>query len=129
MGVVSACLPSLRPLFKRIFRGTYRGPKVRSRSGKSVQFSSSGSSSRHVWTASKSETDDSRNFSRLEEAPDESHASWGHNVHVQGGRHGRAGGDDDASLVDMHMPSKRIKVKTEVTLISTERFEYRDQLF
>ena len=129
MGVVSACLPSLRPLFKRIFRGTYRGPTFRSRSGKSLRDYGSGSSARHAWTSSKNETDDTKNFSRLEEAPDERHASWGHNVEVQGGRQGRHGGDDDISLVEMHMPIKRIKVKTEVTLISTERLEYRDQLF
>ncbi|KAG8525431.1 uncharacterized protein KY384_009075 [Bacidia gigantensis] len=77
----------------------------------------------------KSEADDLRNFSKLDEAPNETHNSWGHNVQVQGGRFGRPGADDDVSLAEMQVSPKRIKVKTEVILISTERLEYRDQLF
>ncbi len=118
MGVVSACLPSLRPLLKRLVSNTYHGPTFKGTSG-------SGTSSRYMW----SKDGDLRSFTRLEETGVESNTPWGHNVHVHGGKKQRGNPDDQISLEEMQTPSRRIKVKTEVTLISTERLEYRDQLF
>jgi len=130
MGVVSACLPSLRPLFKRIFSGTYHGPTFRSRTCKSAQDYGSGTtSSKHIWSRSKGEDPDLRSFARLEEPVGETNTPWGHNVHVHGGRNQRPAGEDQISLEEIQPPIGGIKVKTEVTLISNKRFEYRDQLF
>ena len=132
MGVVSASLPSLRPLFKKIFSGSYKGPSFRSRTtGKSAQDYSSGTNfSKHMWSRSKGDDgQDLSSFTRLEEQPiNEPEAAWGHNVHVHGGRNQRRS-EDKISLDEMGSPSRHIKVKTEVTLISSQRLEYRDQLF
>lgn len=50
---------------------------------------------------------------------------WGHDVRVYGGRNF----EPRALVDDEQLSRKGIRVKTEVTLISTERLEYRDQLF
>jgi hypothetical protein len=129
MGVVSACLPSLRPLFKRLVSNTYKGPYFGSSRNKSAQNYGSGNSSRYMWSSNKGEDGDLRSFTRLEERPDETSTAWGHTIHVHGGRNKRGSPEDQVSLEEMQTPSRRIKVKTEVTLTSTERLEYRDQLF
>lgn len=131
MGVISACLPSMRPLFNRIFSGTYRGPTFKSTRGKSAQDYGSGTSGRHMWSDSKGSTVDSRSFSRLEDVANDSrdNNSWGFNVLVHGGKNTNGNPSDQVSLEEMQTPARRIKVRTEVTLISTQRFEYRDQLF
>ena len=71
----------------------------------------------------------SRSFSRPGDMGNEPNSNWGFNVHVHGGKDERAGYEYQVDLEDMQTPERRIKVKTEVTLISTERMEYRDQLF
>lgn len=71
----------------------------------------------------------SRSFSRPDDMGNEPNSKWGFNVRVHGGKDERAGYEDQVDLEDMQTPERRIKVKTEVTLISTERMEYRDQLF
>lgn len=125
MGVVSACLPSLRPLFKQIIHGTYHGPSFRSRSGKEQGFSVA-ASSKDVISDARHAADELRSLSCKEGQEAAYEDFWGHNVYIHGGRklNPRAVGDDENQL-----PKKRIKVRTEVTLISTERLEYRDQLF
>ena len=84
-----------------------------------------------MWSESKGSTVDSRSFSRLEDVANDSkdNNSWGFNVLVHGGKNTNGNSSDQASDVEMQTPARRIKVKTEVTLISTQRFEYRDQLF
>lgn len=134
MGVVSACLPSLRPLFKRLVSNTYQGPTFKSSRNESAQNYGSGNSSQHMWSRNKGDDGDLRSFTRLEERPEEITEAWGHTIQVHGGKSKRGNtgtgpADDQLSLEEMHTPSRRIKVKTEVTLISTERLEYRDQLF
>lgn len=131
MGVISACLPSMRPLFTRIFSGTYRGPTFKSTRGKSAQDYGSGTSGRYMWSDSKGSTVDSRSFSRLEDVANDSNDNtlWGFNVLVHGGKNSNGNPSDQVSLEEMQTPARRIKVRTEVTLISTQRFEYRDQLF
>ena len=125
MGVVSACLPSLRPLFKQLIHGTYHGPNFRSRSGKEQGFSVA-ASSKDVKIDAKHAADELRSLSCKEGQEADHDELWGHNVYIHGGRSLNASvvGDDENQL-----PKERIKVKTEVTLISTERLEYRDQLF
>ena len=85
-----------------------------------------------MWSRSKGyegDDRDMRSFTRLEE--NQVHEPWGHTIQVHGGR--KPGGvgpsPDQVSLEEMQTGSRRIRVKTEVTLISTERLEYRDQLF
>ena len=131
MGVVSACLPSLRPLFNRMFSGTYHGPTLKSTRGKSAQDYGSGTSRRYIWSDSKDSTVDLRSFSRLEDGANETkdNNSWGFNVLVHGGRNKNGSPSDQVSLEEMQTPARGIRVKTEVTLISTQRLEYRDQLF
>ena len=124
MGVVSACLPSLRPLIKLIFSGSYEGPSFRT--NKSSQDYSSGTHlSKHKWSRNRGDGQDMSSFTRLEEQPiNEPEPAWGHNVHVDGGRK-----EDKISLEDIGSPSWNIRVKTEVILISSQRLEYKDQLF
>ena len=210
MGVVSACLPSLRPLLKKLMRGTYKGPAFRSLTtgatkslGAGDYASGSGSFSfpsrtntsstlgphyqphnhphysgggRHLWDRNGGrgpsigaagmgeDTNGVHSFTRLEEL----NGPWGHNVHVQGGRqhhrsmddksdHFRGESESEERIIgledrDMEMkkggegarrdgdperfpppppppPSRGIRVKTEVTLISTQRLDYRDHLY
>ena len=129
LGVVSACLPSLRPLFKKIFKGTYRGPTFRSKSTKTSQYFSSGSSSRQAWIRRKIEADDLQSFTRIEEPPTEPNGTWGHNVHVHGGRRLHPGERTDLGVEEQQLPSRGIKVQTEVTLISSSVLPYKDALF
>jgi len=129
MGVVSACLPSLRPLFKRLVSNTFKGPTFRSSRNKSAQDYGSGNSPRYMWSRKKGDDGGLRSFTRLEERPEEISETWGHTIHVYGGKNEPGNQEDQISLEEMQIPSRRIKVKTEVTLISTERLEYRDQLF
>ena len=84
-----------------------------------------------MWSDSKGSTVDSRSFSRIEDVAndDKDNTSWGFNVLVHGGKNRNGNPSDQVSLEEMQTPARRIKVRTEVTLISTQRFEYRDQLF
>ena len=84
-----------------------------------------------MWSDSKGSTVDSRSFSRLEDVANDSNDNtlWGFNVLVHGGKNSNGNPSDQVSLEEMQTPARRIKVRTEVTLISTQRFEYRDQLF
>ena len=84
-----------------------------------------------MWSDSKGSTVDSRSFSRLEDVANDSNdnTSWGFNVLVHGGKNTNGNPSDQVSLEEMQTPARRIKVRTEVTLVSTQRFEYRDQLF
>ena len=75
------------------------------------------------------EIDDLRSFARIEEPPAEPSGSWGHNVHVHGGRRARQGDLDTMSVEEKQLPDRRIKVKTEVTLISSTALPYKDALY
>ena len=84
-----------------------------------------------MWSDSNGSTVDSRSFSRLEDVANDTKDknSWGFNVLVHGGKNANGNSSDRVSEVEMQTPARRIKVRTEVTLISTQRLEYRDQLF
>ncbi|KAL8987445.1 MAG: hypothetical protein Q9177_003341, partial [Variospora cf. flavescens] len=121
MGVVSACIPSLRPLVALITRGTH---KVRSQS--SDRPSSSGAYSKAVWgrESGGESGDDSghgMHFQRLTNPlANKHHASrWGRNVSVRGGKdmeRGGLGGGDEVSLQEMNVPEGQIKIKEEITI-------------
>ena len=128
IGVVSACLPSLRPLVKMIFSGSYKGPRFGSTNKNGQAYSSGTNFSKSKWgRGNNDDGQDLSSFTRLEDQQpiNEPEPAWGHNAHVDGPRKG-----DKISLDDLGAPSSRqIRVKTEVTLISTSRLEYKDQLF
>ena len=131
MGVVSACIPSLRPLFKRLVSDTYHGPDFKGSRTKGDQDYGSNASSRFIWSPSKGANVDSRprDFSRLRDMGTGPDANWGFDVHVHGGRGRHAGYEDEMDMEAMETPQRRIMVKTEVTLISSARMDYMDQLF
>lgn len=83
MGVISACIPSLRPLVSMLIGGTTRGLGHSNFVKKSTQDSSS-SSSRVAWRR-RAEDDKDGRFQRL---ADDGHRAqqWGHDVEVRGGK-------------------------------------------
>ena len=123
IAVVSACLPSLRPLFMRVFqRGCYRRPSRRDHSTQKSLISS--------WRSGKNakgNVDDS--FNRLHENPSgRSPSPWMHNVEVSGGK---AGSDSEDYEIGTRSgpPSRRIKVKTNVVVTISDRVDWQDGLF
>ena len=120
MGVVSACLPSLRPLYTRLIGNAQFDTPLKGDRNEFLR------GSQRMWIRSHDDHN-TQSFARLEEAGGE-HKVWGHEVRVHGGKRSN-GSPDQISLEDTQIPSRRIKVKTEVTLISTGRMEYRDELF
>lgn len=138
MGVIAACMPSLRPLIAVLLRGTHRGPTMHSKSGQKDMSSSS----RPVWSRRDTDGDemdqtDGKGFTRLEEptSPGWGHRGLGHNVHVKGGRMKRkksipagAGAQDDQVSMEEMVPQNGIKVKSDVT-ITTSDWEYKDRIF
>ena len=120
MGVVSACLPSLRPLWSLAWKGSWRGPTRKSAQGNT--------SSTSVWR-SLSGTDDKdlRSFTRLEDA--EGLNQWGTNATIHGGRRNPNHGEPQELSPDfIPLPERGIMVKREI-LISTSVLEYQDRLF
>ena len=141
MGVVSACLPSLRPLFSALWRGTHRGP---SPSNKNSPFSSTSTGNgpapfhlrdRLGGNGGGGGVMSGRRWSSSEEPINHTEADdgWVHNVDVSGGgsesRKDNGKGGVEEGWPEMDLPERGIRVKTEITLLSTERVEYRDRLF
>ena len=123
MGVVNACLPSLRPLVTLVLSGSHRGPPV-----KSAQATESSNSSRMMWRSNTK--NEGRTFTRLEEPTSESNLPWGHTVSVRGGRNNPdAGHVDNISMEEMNVPPDSIKVKTGVVLVTSDRLDYHDRLY
>ena len=129
MGVVSSCLPSLRPLLKGLVSNTYHGPTCNGLGNINNQDHSNGTCSLYMRTRNRVGDSACKTFTRIEETGIESGTRWGHNVQVHGGKKQHDNSDDQISLEEMETPSRSIRVKTEVTLISSERLEYNDQLF
>ncbi|KAI4268121.1 MAG: hypothetical protein L6R38_007957 [Xanthoria sp. 2 TBL-2021] len=123
MGVISACLPSLRPLVALMTRGTHRAPKI---GGKSAQATTSSGSSRVVWR--RKDTDHGKHFSRLEDSVAEQ-ARWGHDVTVKGGRETDHGSSENISLQEINVPPGQIKVKEEIVVTSTDWLDYKDRVY
>lgn len=118
IAVVSACLPSLRPLFVLVVWGGTHRPKP-----------TTASTSRYGRNKSPY-YGDGGSFNRLQESEPKS----GHNVNVYGGRGaesdefelGGRGGGEEARL---ETPMNRIRAKTTVVLTISERVEFQDDLF
>lgn len=113
MGVISACLPSLRPLISFLFRGTVRGLGVSSSGIDSgIESAKNVGKTLGAWR-NNSIINDREHFAKIEEPIHEAKDDrWGHDVEVQGGRGGK-GPEDEISLEEMNLPDGAIKVKDE----------------
>ena len=128
IAVVSACLPSLRPLFVRVVWGAARKPKA-----SQDQYFSSSNPRSSTWR-SGSKTHD-RSFNRLPESAHGAPGEWSNNVAVYGGK-GAQGSEvmelSGAKLEEEEeeeTPMNRIRAKTTVVLTVSERVDWRDDLF
>ncbi|KAI4204796.1 MAG: hypothetical protein LQ350_000862 [Teloschistes chrysophthalmus] len=132
VAVVSACLPSLRPLFVRIvWGGSHRpGPKP-------IQSTTHRSRSMPSWRHNDSKNGNEGSFNRLQEMSSGDggpRSPWRTNsVTVFGGK-GKGGGDGDEEIEltggeEGEVPLGRIRAKTEVVLTISERVDWRDDLF
>ena len=130
MGVISACLPSLRPLISLFLRGTVKAMGA-SKLGKGGLATTSSGSSRIMWP-SRGHADDERDgpFLRLEEGASgqKQQGRWGHDVSAAGPKERRAAGDE-ISLEEINVPDGAIKVKDEVVVTSSDWIEYKDKLY
>ncbi|KAL8816806.1 MAG: hypothetical protein Q9223_004248 [Gallowayella weberi] len=122
ISVVSACLPSLRPLFVRLVWGGTHAPNSKPLSRRTRSLPS--------WSRSKSAgtSGTQGSFNRLQELEsDGSRSAWRQNsVAVVGGKMGKdleeeEGGED--------VPWNRIRAKTHVVVSISERVDWQDDLF
>ena len=123
IAVVSACLPSLRPLFVRVIWGGTHRPKANAYPSSSSRLAAN--SLRHA--------DDSSSYNRLQEPDLSGTAPWSkHNVKVYGGRRQ---GDEESDEVELggatplETPMNRIRMKTTVVLTTSDRVDFQDDLF
>jgi len=128
MGVISACLPSLRPGFSILLRGSTKALGVNKIGKGSAPGASSGSS--RVRRSTTREDDREGNFQRLDEPTNSSRRQWGHSFAVRGGQPIRGRGmEDEISLEEMNVPAGEIRVKKEVVVTSSDWLKYRDRVF
>ena len=118
IAVVSACLPSLRPLFVRIIWGGTHRPKP------AIYPSSNSRNATNV---------DDSSYNRLQEADALGSTPWAkHNVKVYGGRRQ---GDEESDEVELggagplETPMNRIRMKPTVVLTVSDRVDFQDDLF
>lgn len=130
MGVISACIPSLRPLISLLTCGTTRGIGVSKSAKSSAQETSSGAS-RMVWRSPRA-GEDGRDgyFERLDDPTERANRrQWGHETNVRGGKVVGRGAEDEISLEEMNVPVGGIRVKDEVRVTSSDWLEYKDKVF
>lgn len=128
MGVISACLPSLRPLISLMIRGTISAvgsPKP----GPNPQKSVSSSSSRRMWS-NRVEDERDQPFLRLEEmtADQKNAGRWGHVVSAMGPGAKKPGGDD-LSLEELNIPEGNIRVREEIVITTSDWIDYKDRVY
>ncbi|CAF9907800.1 hypothetical protein IMSHALPRED_006500 [Imshaugia aleurites] len=121
VAVVSACLPSLRPLFVRIVWGQAYRPTMGSHSSNKGKYSSS-------WRGGLPSKGANGSFDRLPDtgSGSSSKTPWRNNVDVHGGQDTAS---DEIELGGPReiLPARGIRVKTTVTV--TERLDWQDKLF
>ena len=128
MGVISACLTTLRPLISILTRGTSRAigsGRLSTVHKSSAQDNSSASSRMNMAWRSRS---DDNTFNRLEDPTETTRPKWGHETHVRGGKakNPRA---SDISLAEMNVPEGGIRVKDEVLVTSSDWLDYKHEVF
>ncbi|KAL2036834.1 hypothetical protein N7G274_010377 [Stereocaulon virgatum] len=130
MGVIAACIPSLRPLVAYSWRGIHKDPTILTK--KSDQATTSSGSSRMMWPSRVHGEDLVGGFTRLEEGRlrrDQTQDRWGHDVNVRGGKSNRASNvEGNVSLEELNSHHTGIRVKNEVTVTSTA-WNYKDKVF
>lgn len=128
MGVISACLPSLRPGLSVLLRGSTKGLGVKKIGKGSAPDISRGSSKN--WRSEMRNDDRERNFQRLDEPIESNKQRWGHEIAVRGGRPigGRETGNE-ISLEETNVPAGGIRVKMEVVVTSSDWLDYKDKVF
>ena len=116
VAVVSACLPSLRPLFVRLIWGGTHRPKPVAPPRRTVASWRSKSVGGGGTQGS---------FNRLHELPsDEAQPPWRqNNVSVMGGKR------DEEYEANDEVPWNRIRADTEVVLTISDRVDWKDDLF
>ncbi|KAI4232913.1 MAG: hypothetical protein LQ352_008293 [Teloschistes flavicans] len=114
MGVVCACIPSLRPLFRLAAQGF---PKVSHSLSKDKLLPNL--KKRRTWPGSIIKVSDGK-FSQISEQQEDT-TPFGHGVEVHGG-------DVEAGREEIELPEHGINVKTEVT-VTTFGLEYQDRLY
>ena len=128
MGVISACIPSLRPLVSLLLRGTVRGLGV-SKYGSARRVSRSSDTSHSIWAGLPRE-DKYNTFTKLQDrVSDQEGRKCGHGVEVSGGRGGDRWAADQTSLEAMNIPQGVIQVKDEVVVTSTDWLDYKYKVF
>ncbi|KAI4195978.1 MAG: hypothetical protein LQ350_006862 [Teloschistes chrysophthalmus] len=115
LGVICACIPSLRPLFRLAAQGF---PKPSHYSSSKENFFPS-MNKRRTWPGSITKVRDGK-FSQISEQQDVT-APFGHGVEVHGG-------DVEAGRDGIELPEHGISVKTDIT-VTTAGLEYRDRLY
>ncbi|KAL9124691.1 MAG: hypothetical protein Q9217_006001 [Psora testacea] len=126
MGVISACIPSIRPLVSILFRNTVHVFRV-GEYGSGNKVSTSSHLSQSIWQSRAGESDID-NVSKLKDSIcDPNSQKWGHEVEVSGGRRGGRGAEDEISLEAMNVPQGVIQVKNEVATLP-ESFEKNHSL-
>ena len=129
MGVVSACIPSLRPLVFMVIRGTTRGLGVTGLGSARDILTTSSGSSRTAWKG-RADVNSNGLFTRLDDPRDTSKTQLGHDVEVQGGHGGGGRGrEDEISLEIMDPPAEGIRVKDEVVVTSSDWIDYKDEVY
>ena len=134
MGVISACLPSLRPLVGMLTRGTVRGLGVVGAgygSGKSSNGSSTGSRSgggRREKGRQGGGGGEFGSFSVPVTAQDAEGGQVGRVVMVSGPG-ARRGEEDEISLEAVNPAPGTIAVKDEIVVTSDDWLEYKDRIF
>ena len=122
--MVSACLPSLRPLIVRIIWGDVSVPSP----GQGRYFNSSETTT-SKWRGGGKVHDGT--FCRL---PESGKVTWSNDVAVYGGMRIHGAQEEVVELSspreeEMDTPINRIRAKTTVTLTISERIDWKDRLF
>jgi len=127
MGVIAACIPSLRPLISLVWKGSHRGPTMVS---KSAQATNSSDSSRMIWPVrGKDDVQPVGGFTRLEDPNSGSDRDrWGHEANAQGGKYQETTGSNEIDLEEMNPGAGGIRVKKEVT-VTSHAWDYKDRLY
>lgn len=131
MGVVGACIPSLRPLIALFF-----GTPFAARGKKSTSSAVSGS----FFSRSRNDDDDLTPITPLQEPTQDVLIQYpwrSHNATIEGGIPKNARKDSAARITGQTLhyeeleppPKSGIRVRTEVILSSSQRLDYNDRLF
>ncbi|KAL8905143.1 MAG: hypothetical protein Q9207_002802 [Kuettlingeria erythrocarpa] len=129
MGVVSACLPSLRPLVTLRLKGTAPSVRNRSTTDRIDSCDSSKTLGRNLIKSRENSEGRGRYSQRLDDRFAK-HSRWHRDVIVRGGKDiERGSSGEDVSLQEMDVPAGQIRVKEEVVITSTDWLEYQDRVF